>query len=228
MGGAWSISLITGTSFVSGSFLASNCCFHCLAIPFGPSHLHHHPLIIHHPSQTYTQEESEHAIAAFRAACRLLPGDSQPMILMAKELVRTNYLSLALHLLGGALSLRPNDVVALNEIGVIYLRMPNRLDEAVSHLAKAVSVLEGTASTTAQGQGLGQRQGLGQSDLPSTGSLPRHREEILGIPHTLSIHSSKSLFSILYKLAVITLLPMIIMMLYTKAIMLLRYEKVVD
>ena len=125
------------------------------------------------------------------------------MILMAKELVRTNYLSLALHLLGGALSLRPNDVVALNEIGVIYLRMPNRLDEAVSHLAKAVSVLlEGTASTTAQGQGLGQRQGLGQSDLPSTGSLPRHREEILGIPHALSIHPSKNLFSILCKLAV--------------------------
>jgi tetratricopeptide (TPR) repeat protein len=35
------------------------------------------------------QEESEHAIAAFRAACRLLPGDHRPMVLMAKELVRT-------------------------------------------------------------------------------------------------------------------------------------------
>jgi anaphase-promoting complex subunit 6 len=32
------------------------------------------------------QEESEHAIAAFRAACRLLPGDPRPMVLMAKEL----------------------------------------------------------------------------------------------------------------------------------------------
>ena len=103
------------------------------------------------------------------------------MILLAKELVRTNYLSLALHLLGGALSLRPNDAVALNEIGVIYLRMPNRLDEAVNHLAKAVRVLEGGAMGGAQGQGLGQRQGLGQSDLPCTGSLPRHREEILGM-----------------------------------------------
>ena len=33
------------------------------------------------------QEESEHAIAAYRAACRLLPGDHRPMVLMAKELV---------------------------------------------------------------------------------------------------------------------------------------------
>ena len=33
------------------------------------------------------QEESEHAIAAFRAACRLLPRDHRPMVLMAKELV---------------------------------------------------------------------------------------------------------------------------------------------
>ena len=46
-----------------------------------------------------SQEESEHAIAAFRAACRLLPGDPRPLVLMAKELVRTNYLALALHLL---------------------------------------------------------------------------------------------------------------------------------
>ena len=36
------------------------------------------------------QEESEHAIAAYRAACRLLPGDHRPMVLMAKELVRIN------------------------------------------------------------------------------------------------------------------------------------------
>lgn len=33
------------------------------------------------------QEESEHAIAAYRAACRLIPGDHRPMVLMAKELV---------------------------------------------------------------------------------------------------------------------------------------------
>ena len=35
------------------------------------------------------QEESEHSIAAYRAACRLLPGDHRPMVLMAKELVST-------------------------------------------------------------------------------------------------------------------------------------------
>ena len=40
------------------------------------------------------QEESEHAISAFRSASRLLPGDHLPLVYMAKELVRTNYLSL--------------------------------------------------------------------------------------------------------------------------------------
>lgn len=40
------------------------------------------------------QEESEHAISAFRSASRLLPGNHFPLVHMAKELVRTNYLSL--------------------------------------------------------------------------------------------------------------------------------------
>ena len=37
--------------------------------------------------------------------------------------VRTNYLSLALHLLGGALQIIPKDPVVHNEIGVIYMRL---------------------------------------------------------------------------------------------------------
>ena len=43
------------------------------------------------------QEESEHAIAAYRAACRLLPGDHRPMVLMAKELVSGSILYIELH-----------------------------------------------------------------------------------------------------------------------------------
>ena len=35
-----------------------------------------------------TQEESEHAISAYRTACRVSPGDLHPQIAMAKELVR--------------------------------------------------------------------------------------------------------------------------------------------
>ncbi len=45
------------------------------------------------------QEESEHAVSAYRTAMRLLPGNHTPMMFMAKELLRTNYLSLASHLL---------------------------------------------------------------------------------------------------------------------------------
>ena len=33
------------------------------------------------------QEEREHAVSAMRTACRLLPGDHRPVVLMAKELV---------------------------------------------------------------------------------------------------------------------------------------------
>ena len=43
------------------------------------------------------QEESEHAIAAYRAACRLLPGDHRPMVLMAKELVSGSIFYIELH-----------------------------------------------------------------------------------------------------------------------------------
>lgn len=49
------------------------------------------------------QEEREHAVSAFRTACRLLPGDHRPVVLMAKELVKTGSVSLALHLLWTAL-----------------------------------------------------------------------------------------------------------------------------
>ena len=84
------------------------------------------------------QEESEHAISAFRSASRLLPGDHRPLILMAKELVRTNYLSLALHILTTALKLSPKNAIVLNEIGVIYLKQ-NKLQMALENLAAAVA-----------------------------------------------------------------------------------------
>ena len=87
------------------------------------------------------QEESEHAISAFRSASRLLPGDHRPLIYMAKELVRTNYLPLALHILTSALQLSPNNAVVLNEIGVIYLKQ-EKLQLALEHLSAAVQSLK--------------------------------------------------------------------------------------
>jgi anaphase-promoting complex subunit 6 len=86
------------------------------------------------------QEESEHAISAYRAAARLLPGDPRPVIYMGKELMRTNYLSLALHLLTGALKLSPKDPTILNEIGVIYMKQDN-LDMAQDHLGAAARIV---------------------------------------------------------------------------------------
>ncbi len=87
------------------------------------------------------QEESEHAISAFRSASRLLPGDHRPLMYMAKELVRTNYLSLALHLLVGSLRIQPQDPALLNELGVVLMKQ-GRLDEAIEHLSLAASILQ--------------------------------------------------------------------------------------
>ena len=87
------------------------------------------------------QEESEHAISAFRSASRLLPGDHRPLMFMAKQLVRTNYLSLALHLFDGALKISPNDPIVLNEVGVVFLKQ-DRLEKAIEHLALASSIVQ--------------------------------------------------------------------------------------
>ena len=86
------------------------------------------------------QEESEQAIAAYRSASRLLPGDHKPMVYMAKELIRTNFLSLAAHMLLGAAELCPNDPGVLNELGVVYMRM-QRVDLSLQHLESAVQAL---------------------------------------------------------------------------------------
>lgn len=85
------------------------------------------------------QEESEQAISSFRTAARLMPGDHRPLVLLAKELVRTSYDSLALHFLNSALVLVPEDPVALNELGVVYLRL-QRDEDAIYSLEKAANL----------------------------------------------------------------------------------------
>jgi anaphase-promoting complex subunit 6 len=101
------------------------------------------------------QEESEHAISAYRTACRVLPGHHEPQVFMAKELVspsdcpfpqranrclssqtRTNNYSLSLHVLTEALELCPNDPTIMNELGVVYLHL-NRLEEALGPFRRA-------------------------------------------------------------------------------------------
>ncbi len=83
-------------------------------------------------------EESEHAISAYRTAVRLLPGSSKPALFMARELLRTNYVALALQILLACSKTCPDDPLLLNEIGVCQLRLGSlvlsrqRLEKAVA------------------------------------------------------------------------------------------------
>ena len=100
------------------------------------------------------QEESEHAISAFRAAARLQPGVSRPIVFMAKELMRTNYNSLALHLLSGASKLSPRDPTILNEIGIIYLK-EKQYQKAHDYLCEAAMLIR---SHNSYSSGFGDRE----------------------------------------------------------------------
>ncbi|CAM9179956.1 unnamed protein product, partial [Ectocarpus fasciculatus] len=85
-------------------------------------------------------EESEHAISAYRTACRLLPGDHRAPTFMAKELIRTNNVTLAVHILQGALQLCPDDPITLNELGVAALSLSSP-EEALHYFELAVRVV---------------------------------------------------------------------------------------
>jgi anaphase-promoting complex subunit 6 len=89
-------------------------------------------------------EESEQAIASYRSASRLLPGDHRPLLYMAKELVRTNYVSLALHLLATADGIcASTDPLLLNEMGVAFYKNGD-LDRAAEYLGAAINALYST------------------------------------------------------------------------------------
>jgi anaphase-promoting complex subunit 6 len=65
-------------------------------------------------------EESDQAMAAYRSACRLKPGDIEPMIYLAQELYRTSNFSLACHTFLAAkdlfgISASYNKIEVLNE-----------------------------------------------------------------------------------------------------------------
>jgi tetratricopeptide (TPR) repeat protein len=85
-------------------------------------------------------EESEQAISVYRTASRLLPGDHKPLVYMAKELVRTNYLSLALHLLISAMDICATDAFLMNELGVVYQKL-GKLDYAKQYFENGVRIL---------------------------------------------------------------------------------------
>lgn len=85
------------------------------------------------------QEESEHAISAYRSAVRLLPNDHRPAVYMARELLRSNYAPLSLQVLLGCYESHSSDLMLLNEIGVAYLKV-DKPQIAADYFEKAVFV----------------------------------------------------------------------------------------
>lgn len=92
-------------------------------------------------------EESEQAIAAFRTASRLLPGEHMPLVCTAKELARSNHLAPALHILSSALDICPDDPGLLNELGVTYLKQGS-MDLALQFFGKAVHAVDANLNRT--------------------------------------------------------------------------------
>jgi len=108
-------------------------------------------------------EESEQAVAAFRTASRLLPGEHMPLVCMAKELSRSNHLAPALHILSSALDICPDDPGLLNELGVTYLKQGS-MDLALQFFGKAVHAVDANLNRT--------RAKLGTANLNTQTAAP--------------------------------------------------------
>lgn len=63
-------------------------------------------------------DESDQALASFRAAQNKYSGSHVPLLYMGMEYLRTNHLSLAGHFLSSAQKTDPSDMLCCNELGV--------------------------------------------------------------------------------------------------------------
>jgi anaphase-promoting complex subunit 6 len=96
-------------------------------------------------------DESDQALASFRAAQRLSPGDTLPLLYMGVEYVRTNHLPLAQHFLRCARAQSQDDPLCLHESGVLDLQRGD-LESAIQWFSRALqtlnkdSVVDGDAS----------------------------------------------------------------------------------
>jgi anaphase-promoting complex subunit 6 len=96
-------------------------------------------------------DESDQALASFRAAQRLAPGDALPLLYMGVEYVRTNHLPLAQHFLRCARVQSQDDPLCLHESGVLEFQRGN-LESAIQWFSGALrtlsrcSALDGGAS----------------------------------------------------------------------------------
>ena len=75
-------------------------------------------------------DESDQALASFRAAQNKYSGSHVPLLYMGMEYLRTNHLSLAGHFLNSAQKTDPCDLLCCNELGVWSYRQGNMKDAA--------------------------------------------------------------------------------------------------
>jgi tetratricopeptide (TPR) repeat protein len=86
-------------------------------------------------------EESEQALSSYRTAVRLLPNHKLPLICLSKELLHSGNYWLAGHMLQSARSLDPSDILVLNEMALIAVKLGN-LNQAEGILRKAISSID--------------------------------------------------------------------------------------
>lgn len=86
-------------------------------------------------------EETEQALAAYRTAVRLLPQHKLPLICLSKELLHSGNYWLAAHMLQSAITLDPSDLLILNEMALIAVKMGN-LHQGEYILKKAIGTMK--------------------------------------------------------------------------------------
>lgn len=86
-------------------------------------------------------EETEQALAAYRTAIRLLPNHKLPLICLSKELQHSGNYWLAAHMLQSAIAIDPSDLLILNEMALIAVKMGN-LHHGEQILKKAIGTMK--------------------------------------------------------------------------------------
>mmetsp|Transcript_34018 Transcript_34018/g.71558 ORF Transcript_34018/g.71558 Transcript_34018/m.71558 type:complete len:1178 (+) Transcript_34018:23-3556(+) len=83
-------------------------------------------------------DESDQALASFRAAQNKYAGSHVPLLYMGMEYLRTNHLSLAGHFLNSAQRTDPSDPLCCNELGVWCYRQGDNMEDAAFWFVKAL------------------------------------------------------------------------------------------
>lgn len=83
-------------------------------------------------------DETDQALASFRASQRMSPGDHSSLMYMGMEYVRTNHLVLAGYFLNSALSVSGGDPLCLHELGVLWAHKDEH-KEAIGYFCRALT-----------------------------------------------------------------------------------------